>query len=405
MKPQAPLCLLLLAVSAAARPGEPERPAPPPDQEPSLEKACEAGSVDITLLPSPPPDPGAPPSGPAAPPLELEAAAAVDLLGGRVAAKPGKDGVRELKWTRGDSTPERCVELLSVLGGHMPGRVRVTDPRYGKTRALVLTGAERAGTQVERVEASIPKEEPASAPGFFAKFFDGGSLQPAAPLSVPETGPSGNPYEGIVFSMAPIDAPKPKPPSWRDGTAFPSTFNRDSAPPPDPAGGASSQSWWGRTGQAAADFAGASWRTASEYWGRGAEWVKERLIRAPLAAYTRITSEFGSRFHPIKKRVRHHDGVDFAAAPGTAVYSAGDGVVASAGWQGGYGKAIVIRHPSGTETLYGHLSAIGVVNGQKVTMGRVIGQVGSTGQSTGPHLHYEVRRNGTPVDPLKVTSL
>ncbi|MBI5595627.1 MAG: M23 family metallopeptidase [Elusimicrobia bacterium] len=220
----------------------------------------------------------------------------------------------------------------------------------------------------------------------------------------------------MVFSMAPVDAPRPKAPTWRDGTAFPSSFNPNSAPPPNPAGSAASEGWLYGTGRSAArtldrgvgyaaDFAGASWKTATEYWGRGAAWVKEKLLHAPLAAYTRISSEFGSRFHPTKKRMRHHDGVDFAAKQGTAVFSAGEGVVESAGWKGGYGKAIVIRHPSGTETLYGHLSAIGVVKGQKVSMGRVIGQVGSTGQSTGPHLHYEVRRNGAPVDPLKVASL
>ena len=87
------------------------------------------------------------------------------------------------------------------------------------------------------------------------------------------------------------------------------------------------------------------------------------------------------------------------------IMAAGQGKVVSAGWNGGYGNAIVIRHASGTETLYGHLSRLGVRAGQEVTAGRVIGNVGSTGQSTGPHLHYEVRRGGHAVDPLKVASL
>ncbi|TPW18604.1 MAG: hypothetical protein FD126_3384 [Elusimicrobia bacterium] len=152
-------------------------------------------------------------------------------------------------------------------------------------------------------------------------------------------------------------------------------------------------------------YAGTVATGVKEYGQKAIDWVSENLIKAPLASFSRISSTFGSRYHPIKKKMRHHSGVDYAAKHGTAVMAAGQGKVVSAGWNGGYGNAIVIRHASGTETLYGHLSRLGVRAGQEVTAGRVIGNVGSTGQSTGPHLHYEVRRGGHAVDPLKVASL
>ncbi len=112
-----------------------------------------------------------------------------------------------------------------------------------------------------------------------------------------------------------------------------------------------------------------------------------------------ITSGFGWRMHPILGYQRFHSGIDFGADYGSTVSAADSGTVIFAGWYGGYGNAIIIDHGGGITTLYGHTSAIYVQEGQTVQRGQAIAAVGSTGLSTGPHLHFEVRRNGDPVDP------
>jgi murein DD-endopeptidase MepM/ murein hydrolase activator NlpD len=112
-----------------------------------------------------------------------------------------------------------------------------------------------------------------------------------------------------------------------------------------------------------------------------------------------VTSGFGYRTHPIFGGRRLHAGIDLRAATGTRVESAADGVVVHAGWRGGYGNAVVVDHGGGLATLYGHLSAVHVDVGEEVDAGEAIGAAGSTGGSTGPHLHFEVRSDGTPVDP------
>jgi murein DD-endopeptidase MepM/ murein hydrolase activator NlpD len=113
-----------------------------------------------------------------------------------------------------------------------------------------------------------------------------------------------------------------------------------------------------------------------------------------------ITSGFGPRVHPIFGDVRIHTGIDFGANSGTPIHAGADGVVVSAGLLGGYGNATVIDHGMSLATLYGHQSVIIVSAGQKVQRGQVIGFVGCSGNCTGPHLHFEVRIAGTPVDPM-----
>jgi murein DD-endopeptidase MepM/ murein hydrolase activator NlpD len=127
------------------------------------------------------------------------------------------------------------------------------------------------------------------------------------------------------------------------------------------------------------------------------------FLRSPVE-FSRISSGFGSRFHPIFKNWRQHTGVDFAAPKGTRVLASADGTVVSAGWRGGYGNAIEIRHGGSVTTLYGHLSrfAPGIKAGTHVHQGEPIGFVGMTGFATGPHLHYEYRVAGVFQDPLKV---
>lgn len=116
-----------------------------------------------------------------------------------------------------------------------------------------------------------------------------------------------------------------------------------------------------------------------------------------------ITSPFGLRMHPVFHRMIEHTGVDIGAPYGQAIVAAQDGVVfiASVGWNGGYGNMTVIRHGGGISTLYAHQSRIIVSDGQHVSKGQTIGYVGATGDATGPHLHFEVRVDGNPVDPMK----
>ncbi|QLE41727.1 M23 family metallopeptidase [Nostoc sp. C052] len=111
------------------------------------------------------------------------------------------------------------------------------------------------------------------------------------------------------------------------------------------------------------------------------------------------SSPFGWRIHPILGYRRFHAGLDFAASYGSKIRAADSGKVIFAGWYGGYGRAVIIDHGNGLTTLYGHTSELYVTEGQAVERGQAIGAVGSTGFSTGPHLHFEVRRNGTPVNP------
>jgi murein DD-endopeptidase MepM/ murein hydrolase activator NlpD len=116
---------------------------------------------------------------------------------------------------------------------------------------------------------------------------------------------------------------------------------------------------------------------------------------------TRIASGFGYRIDPIYKTVKFHPGIDFAAPIGTPIYATGDGVIEWAGMDdGGYGIHVIIRHGYGYETLYGHMVRTIVHVGQHVKRGQVIGYVGSTGKSTGPHCHYEVIHNGVKVNPV-----
>lgn len=127
------------------------------------------------------------------------------------------------------------------------------------------------------------------------------------------------------------------------------------------------------------------------------------FLRSPVE-FSRVSSGFGARFHPIFNNWRAHTGVDFAAPRGTRVLATADGQVVSAGMRSGYGNAVEIRHGSGITTLYGHLSAFaaGIRAGARVRQGEVVGYVGMTGYATGPHLHYEFKVAGIHQDPLRV---
>ena len=135
---------------------------------------------------------------------------------------------------------------------------------------------------------------------------------------------------------------------------------------------------------------------------------KEKLIAAipsiqPISnrSLNRVASGYGYRIDPIYKDRRLHAGLDFTAPIGTPIYAAADGVIKDAGFNtGGYGNRVVVNHGFGYETLYAHMVRIKARVGARIKRGEVIGYVGSTGKSTGPHLHYEVHKNGTPLDPI-----
>jgi len=139
----------------------------------------------------------------------------------------------------------------------------------------------------------------------------------------------------------------------------------------------------------------------SDFFDSKGQSVRKTLMRTPIDG-ARLSSRFGMRKHPVLGYSRLHKGTDFAAPRGTPIYAAGDGVVESAGRNGAYGKYVRIRHNSTYKTAYAHMKRIakGMRRGKRVRQGQVIGYVGSTGRSTGPHLHYEVLRGGRQVNPV-----
>ena len=138
-----------------------------------------------------------------------------------------------------------------------------------------------------------------------------------------------------------------------------------------------------------------------DYFDEKGRSVRKALLRTPVDG-ARLSSGYGKRRHPILGYMKMHRGVDFAAPTGTPIFSAGDGVVEAAGWNGGYGKYVRVRHNSTYKTAYAHMSRIKIKKGARVRQGQVIGYVGTTGRSTGPHLHYEVHKNGKQTNPLGV---
>ena len=127
---------------------------------------------------------------------------------------------------------------------------------------------------------------------------------------------------------------------------------------------------------------------------------KQRAFLSSPVEFSRVSSGFAMRFHPVLQQWRQHLGTDFAAATGTPARTVGDGVVSFSGSQNGYGNVVFIKHRNNTETVYAHLSRIMAQRGQSVAQGQTIGLVGATGWATGPHLHFEVRVNGVQHDPM-----
>jgi len=139
------------------------------------------------------------------------------------------------------------------------------------------------------------------------------------------------------------------------------------------------------------------------YYGFDGKSLRKAFLRSPLE-FSRVTSGFSMRFHPVLQQWRAHKGIDYAAPVGTRVRATGDGVVEIAGRQGGYGNLVVLRHQGKFTTWYGHLSGFGkgITKGRRVSQGETIGYVGMTGLATGPHLHYEFRINDVHQNPLRM---
>lgn len=133
--------------------------------------------------------------------------------------------------------------------------------------------------------------------------------------------------------------------------------------------------------------------------GDGSRYVGGKFLWPSTNSY-RITSPYSMRVHPTLGVYKQHTGIDIGASYGTNVLAAADGTVIIAGWNNAYGNYVVINHGGGVTTLYGHNSSLTVSKGQKVSRGQVIAKVGSTGYSTGPHIHFEVQVNGSPVNPM-----
>lgn len=141
----------------------------------------------------------------------------------------------------------------------------------------------------------------------------------------------------------------------------------------------------------------------TDYYDASGQSAKKFLVRKPLTG-GRFTSGFGMRRHPIYKYAKMHRGVDWAAPRGTPIFAAGNGLVIKAGWTSGYGRRVELQHTNGYVTTYNHMSGFGkgIKKGVRVKQGQIVGYLGSTGLSTGPHLHYEVLVNGRYVDPMRI---
>ncbi len=138
------------------------------------------------------------------------------------------------------------------------------------------------------------------------------------------------------------------------------------------------------------------------YYDETGQPLKKMFLRTPVKIGKMTSSYSFRRFHPVSKRYKAHTGIDYGAPTGTPIFATANGKVSFAGWKSGYGKLMIVKHPNGYQTYYGHCSRLLMKPGQLVEQGQAIARVGQTGVATGPHVHYEVRVSGAPIDPNKV---
>ena len=161
------------------------------------------------------------------------------------------------------------------------------------------------------------------------------------------------------------------------------------------------QAMWFQDPAAAGQAVTTAGAAKGAYYTLDGQSLRRSFLASPME-FSRVTSGFKMRFHPLLQKWRAHLGVDYAAPTGTPVRSVGDGVVEFAGVQGGFGNVVFVSHRNNNTTVYGHLSRIDVKRGQSISQSQVIGAVGATGWATGPHLHFEFRVNGVHHDPLTI---
>ncbi|MGA6924421.1 MAG: peptidoglycan DD-metalloendopeptidase family protein [Desulfosarcina sp.] len=138
------------------------------------------------------------------------------------------------------------------------------------------------------------------------------------------------------------------------------------------------------------------------YYDETGQPLKKMFLRIPVK-FGKMTSSYSfRRFHPVSKRYKAHTGIDYGSPTGTPIFATANGRVTFSGWKNGYGKLIIVKHPNGYQTYYGHCSRLLKTSGELVDQGETIARVGQTGVATGPHVHYEVRVNGKPIDPNTV---
>jgi murein DD-endopeptidase MepM/ murein hydrolase activator NlpD len=138
------------------------------------------------------------------------------------------------------------------------------------------------------------------------------------------------------------------------------------------------------------------------YYDESGQPLRKMFLRTPLK-FGKMTSRYSiRRFHPVSKRYKAHTGIDYGAPVGTPIRATANGRVIFSGWKGGYGKLIIVKHPNGYQTYYGHCSRLLKKKGAIIEQGDIVARVGKTGVATGPHVHYEVRVNGKPINPNKV---
>ncbi len=159
-----------------------------------------------------------------------------------------------------------------------------------------------------------------------------------------------------------------------------------------------------KSNQTALGVSDPDFRAIHDSWGKASGLASSKTeIAIPSinpVALMNLSSGFGNRAAPLRGASRNHKGIDIPGPVGTPIYATANGTIGRAQWVSGYGKYIEINHGNETQTRYGHMSALNVTSGQKVRQGDIIGYMGSTGRSTGSHLHYEVRINGQAVNPM-----
>jgi len=287
-----------------------------------------------------------------------------DLLklntGATLAVETSDEGeLYALRFLNDDENGEKVLVAIAKQGDQWQASA---DPLTTESMDSLRSITVRRSAARELQAAGVPREVMVQLADIFADQFSLDSLQPGDSIQLV--------FESLIYNGSPI----------ANGNILAAEISR---------GGQ-----WHRAFYFAHDS------ESGAYYDAAGRPVKKGFSQQPVAHY-RISSGFGTRYHPVLHSLRMHQGVDYAAAPGTPIVAPADGVISAAETQNGYGKVITLRHNAKLSTLYAHMQrfAPGVKAGKPVKAGDLLGYVGSTGRVTGPHLHFEVKLNGQAVDP------